>query len=200
MPHKLVIGLLGGMGSGKSRVAAEFARHGACIVNADQLGHEALRQPAIRDHLVQRWGRDILDENGEIDRSRVARIVFAEEAERKKLEAVVHVHITRRIQEEIKEAQNEPLVKLVVLDAAIMLETGWDKVCDRLVYVHAPRAARLQRLADQRGWTEKEVDAREHAQMSLTEKASRADSAIDNTDSPESLARQIESLLRQWNS
>jgi dephospho-CoA kinase len=198
MPKKLVIGLLGGMGSGKSRVAAEFARHGTCIVNADQFGHEALRQPAIRDELVRHWGREILDENGEIVRGRVARIVFADDAQRQTLEAAVHPYIARRIREEIEKAQNDPRVKLVVLDAAIMLETGWDKVCDRLVYVHAPRAARLRRLADQRGWTEKEVDAREHAQMSLTEKASRADSAIDNADSPESLAQQVDDLLRQW--
>jgi len=200
MTHKLVIGLLGGMGSGKSRVAAEFAKHGACIINADQLGHDALREPAIRDALVQRWGREILHANGDIARDSVAKIVFADEAERRALETVVHPFITRRIREEIEKAQSDPTVRLVVLDAAIMLETGWDQVCDRLVYVHAPRAARLRRLADQRGWSEKEVDAREHAQISLTEKATRADSAIDNSESPESLARQVEDLLRQWGS
>jgi dephospho-CoA kinase len=200
MPKKLVIGLLGGMGSGKSRVAAEFAEHGARVINADQLGHDALREPAIRDELVLRWGRKILDANGDIARGSVARIVFADEAERRALEAVVHPFITGRIREEIDKAQNDPGVKLVVLDAAIMLETGWDQVCDNLIYVHAPRAARLRRLADQRGWSEKEVEAREHAQISLTEKATRANCAIDNSESPESLARQVESLLRQWGS
>ena len=199
MTHKLVIGLLGGMGSGKSRVAAEFAKHGARIINADQLGHDALRESAIREELVQRWGREILDGNGEIVRGRVAGIVFADEAERQALERVVHPYITRRIREEITNAQNDPGVKLIVLDAAIMLETGWDRDCDRLVYVHAPRAARLRRLADQRGWSEKEVESRESAQSSLTEKATRADCAIDNSESPDSLAWQVEGLLRQWN-
>jgi dephospho-CoA kinase len=198
MPKKLVIGLVGGMGSGKSRVAEEFARRGACVVNGDRLGHEALDEPAIREELVRRWGREILDENGHIARSRVGPIVFADKEERQALEAVVHPYIAGCIRAEIEKAQTDPRVKFVVLDAAIMIETGWDKVCDRLIYVHAPRAERLRRLADQRGWSEKEVDAREHAQLSLTQKASRADSAIDNSDSPGSLARQIEDLLRRW--
>jgi len=195
--RKLVVGLVGGMGSGKSQVAAEFAKHGARVVNADQLGHEALRQPGIRDALVQRWGRGVLDETGAVDRRRVGRIVFADEVDRKALESLVHPYIARRIREEIDAARADPGVKLVVLDAAIVLETRWSQVCDRLVYVHAPRATRLRRLAGQRGWSDEEVEAREHAQLSLTEKASRADRAIDNSGSPEVLARQVEDLLCQ---
>jgi dephospho-CoA kinase len=197
MTRKLVLGLLGGMGSGKSLVAAEFARHGSRVLNADVLGHEALRQPAIREQLVNRWGPSILDENGEISRGRVGRIVFANDGERKALEAIVHPYIGQRIHQEIEAAQADPAVKWIVLDAAIMLETGWNEVCDLLIYVHAPRAARLRRLAQQRGWSAKEVEAREHAQISLTEKATRADRAIDNSESPDALARQVQSLLRQ---
>jgi dephospho-CoA kinase len=198
MTRKLVIGLLGGMGSGKSLVAAEFARHGSRVINADALGHEALRQPEIREKLVSRWGASILDENGEINRGRVGQIVFANDGERKVLESIVHPYIGQRIRQEIEAAQADSAVKRIVLDAAIMLETGWNEVCDRLIYVHAPRAARLRRLAQQRGWSAKEVEAREHAQMSLTEKAIRAESAIDNSESPDALARQVQSLLGQF--
>jgi dephospho-CoA kinase len=197
MPHKLVIGLLGGMGSGKSSVAAELVKRGARVINADRLGHEALQRPAIRDQLVDRWGGVILDENGDIVRSRVGRLVFADETERKALETVVHPYIGQRIREEIEAARADPSVKLIVLDAAIMLEAGWDKMCDRLVYVHAPRAARLRRLAEQRGWSAKEVELREGAQASLTEKAMRATRAVDNSCSPEALSRQVEDLLRE---
>jgi dephospho-CoA kinase len=198
MSRKPVIGLVGGIGSGKSRVAAEFARHGARVIQADHLGHEALRQPDIRNELVRRWGRDILDANGAIARGRVAGIVFDNDEERKALEAIVHPYIGRRIRQEINAANADESVKLVVLDAAIMLETGWAEACDRLVYIHAPRVARLRRLADQRGWSAKEVEAREQAQLSLTEKALRAESAIDNSESLEQLAQQVAELLRQW--
>src|SRR5262249_20581339 len=92
----------------------------------------------------------------------------------------------------------DPDIALVVVDAAIMLETGWSRHCDRLVYVHTPRALRLRRLAGQRGWGEKEVQAREQAQMALTVKASRADAAVVNAGSPEDVAGQVNDLLRRW--
>jgi dephospho-CoA kinase len=182
------------MGSGKSTVAAEFARHGGFVVSADQLGHEALQQPAIRDALVRRWGRDVLDADGALSRRKVAALVFNDEAERKALEGLVFPWIERRFQEELHNANADPNVAFVVLDAAIMLEAGWNNVCDFLVYIDAPRDVRLRRLAEQRGWSPKEVQARERAQMSLTAKASRADFALDNFGAVP-LADQVENLL-----
>jgi dephospho-CoA kinase len=186
------------MGSGKSLVAEEFARRGGRVVNGDQLGHEGLRQPGIRDQLVARWGEQILTDRGEIDRRQVARIVFADAAERKALEAAVHPYIGRRFNEEVAAAAADPAVKFVVLDAAVMLEAGWDKVCDRLVFVDAPRELRVRRLAEQRGWTPEDVAARESAQMPLDEKRRRADFVIDNSGTRAELVRQVEDLLRQW--
>jgi dephospho-CoA kinase len=198
MAHKPVICLVGGMGSGKSLVAAAFARRGGHLISGDLLGHEALRQPAIRDRVAARWGLAILDSAGEIDRRRLGGIVFAESCERHALEALVFPWIERRITEEITAAQANPAVVFIVLDAAIMLEAGWNQCCDRLVYVDAPRATRLQRLLEQRGWTEKEVQARESAQMPLSEKASRADDVVDNSGLPEEVDRQVADLLHRW--
>jgi dephospho-CoA kinase len=140
----------------------------------------------------------VLDEQGEVVRKRLGAIVFADKAERQALEALVFPYIERRLQEEIAAAQADPQVPFVVLDAAIMLEAGWNRMCDRIVYVHAPRAVRLQRLAEQRGWTEKEVAARERAQMPLSEKISRADVVLDNSGPPEETAAQAADLLRRW--
>src|SRR5438105_3251594 len=90
---KPVLGLIGGIGSGKSVVAEELARRGARIVSGDRLGHEALRQPDIRERIVERWGRGVLDAAGEIDRRKVGAIVFGEERERKALENIVFPYI-----------------------------------------------------------------------------------------------------------
>jgi dephospho-CoA kinase len=195
---KLVVGLLGGIGSGKSQVAAAFARHGARVIAGDQLGQAALRDPDIRARVVSRWGERIVDENGAIDRRRLAAIVFADPEERKALEAITHPWIRQRIHAEVEEARNDPHVPLIVLDAAVMVEAGWDEVCDRLVFIKAPRAVRLERVARQRGWSETEVEAREQAQLPLTEKAIRADHVLDNSASLEHLNRQVNDLLHLW--
>jgi dephospho-CoA kinase len=193
---KPVIGLIGGIGSGKSCVAAELVKHGGRVIAGDVFGHEALRQPELRQRVVERWGKQVLDAAGEIDRRKVGAIVFADGTELRALESIVFPWIERRIREEIATAQADPGVRLVVLDAAIMLEAGWDRHCDWIVYVHAPRDVRLQRLAGQRGWTEKEVQARADAQLSLTEKVRRADYVVDNAGSPDDLARQVEALMQ----
>jgi dephospho-CoA kinase len=198
-PHSaLVLGLVGGIGSGKSQVAEAFARHGARVVSGDGLAHEALRQPEIKEQVVRRWGPDILDEKGEVRRRQLGAIVFADPAQRKELEEILHPWIQGRIRAEVEAARRDPEVPLVVLDAAVMLEAGWDGVCDRLVYVDAPREARLRRVAGQRGWSAQEVEAREGAQMPLTDKAARADHVLDNSASLEHLGRQVRELLWQW--
>jgi dephospho-CoA kinase len=193
-----VIGLIGGIGSGKSRVAEALARHGACVISGDQLGHEALRQPDIIAQVVRRFGPEVLDEQGNVNRRRLGARVFAEPTERRALEELVFPWIERRFEAEVARARADPKAKLVVFDAAILLEAGWNKWCDGVVYVHAPRDVRLARLARQRGWSAKEVAARENAQMSLTEKVTRADYVVDNSGPAEQLEPQIENLLRQW--
>ncbi|MGE3808175.1 MAG: dephospho-CoA kinase [Gemmataceae bacterium] len=194
---KPVIGLVGGIGSGKSLVAGAFARRGGRILSGDQYGHEALRQPVIKENVVARWGKDLLDEQGEVIRRKLGKIVFGKEEERKALEELVFPFIEKRIVEEIEAARRDDSVKVIVLDAAIMLETGWNKVCDWIVYVHGPRRERLKRLAEQRGWTAEEVEARESAQLPLTQKILQSDYVIDNSDTPEETARQVDDLLAE---
>ena len=168
------------------------------MITADEFGHEALRQADIRAQVVQRWGRQVVDEHGEVSRKKLGDIVFADERERRALEALVFPWIERRLREEMEAARSDPRYSLIVLDAAIMLETGWSRICDRLVYVDAPRDLRLRRMAEKRGWNEKEVAARESAQMSLEEKRGWADDVLDNSGSLAQLAEQVDNLLRQW--
>jgi dephospho-CoA kinase len=192
---KPVIGLIGGIGAGKSQVAAVFARKGARVIAADDIAHNALRQPELRQQVVERWGADLLDREGQIQRKRLGAIVFADAEERRALEGILHPWIRQRIRAEVEAAEAGPSVHLVVLDAAIMLEMGWNEICDWLVYIDAPRPIRLQRVAQQRGWSVQEVEARERAQMPLTDKVARADHVLDNSGSLEHLERQVDELL-----
>jgi dephospho-CoA kinase len=195
--RKRVIGLVGGMGSGKSSVSALLQQRGGYLISADELGHEALRQPEVIERVVGRWGAGVLDEGGNVDRRKLGRIVFSEACELKALEGLVFPYIERRIREEVGKAERLAQARFVVLDAAIMLEAGWADACDSIVFVHVPRSERLRRLGAQRGWTEAELAAREDAQLSVAEKISRADYVLDNSGPPEETAKQIEDLLDQ---
>jgi dephospho-CoA kinase len=197
MPSPLVVGVLGGIGAGKSEVAAALAsRSGGRVLVADHVGHEALRQPEIRDALVARFGDSILD-RGEIDRRRLAAVVFADKSDLAYLESLSHPWIRRRLEEEARRARDER-IPLLVIDAAVLLEAGWEGVCDRLVFVDAPPEVRLGRLKRDRGWSEEDAQRREAAQLPLTRKRSVADHMIDNSSSHESLVHQVDDLLDHW--
>src|ERR1043166_3282500 len=191
-----VIGVVGGIGRGKSLVAAEFARHGGVIIAGDQLGHEALRQPDIKAKIVERWGEGVLDAADEVDRRKLAAIVFADRGELSALESITHPYIGERIRQEIANAVARPNVHLIVLDAALLLEAGWHDVCSFVVFVDAPRDVRLERLR-QRGWSAGDVEARERAQMPLAEKRRRADAVIENAAGPEQVAAEVREVLKK---
>jgi dephospho-CoA kinase len=168
---------------------------GALILNADRAGHEALRMPEIETAARKRWGDTIFNGDWRIDRSKLAKIVFSPPPEgpreRRYLEALTHPEIGRRLAAQV-EAQKD-LAPLVVVDAALLFEAGWDKLCDVTAFVDVPRAARLAR-ALQRGWTEEDFAAREGAQDSLDSKRARADWIIDNSGSVEHTEAQVRRL------
>lgn len=193
-----IIGLLGGVASGKSLVARQLAGLGAGVLDADGAGHEVLRLPDIEAAARQRWGEAVLDADGRIDRARLARIVFADlpegPPERRYLEQLTHPEIGRLLQRqaETMAARGTPAA---VLDAPLLLEAGWDAFCDRLVLVDAPRETRLSR-ALARGWTKEDFLAREGAQESLDHKRKRADLIVDNSGPAERTQAQVERFWR----
>lgn len=194
-----LIGILGGVASGKSLVAGELARLGAGWLDADLAGHEVLRLPQIEDAVRRRWGREVFGPDGRIDRSRLARLVFADPPdgprERKHLEQLTHPEIGRLLGRQAECLAGSGKVA-AVLDAPLLLEAGWDRLCRKLVFVDAPRPARLRR-ALARGWSEEDFAAREEAQESLDFKRQRADVVLDNSGSPEQTQAQVE---RFWQS
>jgi dephospho-CoA kinase len=190
---RLVIGLAGGVGAGKSTVAAILAQLGCVVADADALAREALRQPDIRDEIAGWWGRGVLDAAGEIDRKAVARIVFERPEERRRLESLVHPWIRRRQQAIFAAAPRE--ARALVIDAPLLFETGLDRACDAVIFVDAPRAARIARLGATRGWTEAELDRREASQLPLDEKRSRADHVVVNDGDLDGLADRVRRIL-----
>jgi dephospho-CoA kinase len=195
---KLVIGVIGGIGAGKSQVAAALGRLGGAVIAGDQLGHQALRIADAKAAVIARFGQAIVAGDGEIDRKKLGSIVFSEPGLLKDLEAIVFPWIKQQLRQALDVAFDNAAARFVVVDAAVMLEAGWNNYCDKVVYVHAPRDQRLARLARQRGWSEKEVLARERTQLSLTEKVTRADAAIDNSGAPGLVDDQAEELVKRW--
>ena len=196
---KPVVGLVGGIGAGKSTVAAALARHGGRVVAGDPLGHEALEHPEIKARILDVWGgREVVTPDGKIDRKRLGRIVFPSPVERSRLEHLTHPYIETRIREEVAKLEADSAVKFIVLDAAVMLEAGWDGVCDKLIFVAAPREVRLARVQAQRGWTAADLANREAVQMPPEKKQERADAVVDNGGGPEETSAQVDALVERW--
>lgn len=192
---KPVIGLVGAIGAGKSAAARCFAARGGHPIDADALGHEALRQPDIVAKLVEVWGEGIRKEDGSLDRRAIGRIVFADAGARQRLEDAVYPYIGARTQAEIAAAQVNPDVSFVVLDAPVLLEAGWGELVDALVYVDAPRELRLARLAARSGWDDAELTRREGAQWPADEKKRLARAVIVNDAGLGELQEQVDRVL-----
>lgn len=194
-----VVGLMGSIGGGKSAAARELARRGAEVIDADALGHAALIDQ--RGAIVERFGEGVLEDGpreGEarspVSRKKLGAVVFSDPQKLRDLEAITHPYIQRRAAEQVAASK----AALVVLDAALLIEAGWDRLCDRVVFVDAPREVRLERVRARSGWDEAALAKREAAQLPLTEKRQRADHVIDNDSSLEHLGRQVDDLMHRW--
>ncbi|MDI9431813.1 MAG: dephospho-CoA kinase [Planctomycetota bacterium] len=195
--NKPVIGIIGGIASGKSAVAAAFGRLGAAVVDADALAREALDMPAIRDAIVARFGPGILGDAGQIDRRALAEIVFAGAADLAALNRIVHPFVLRRAEALIAQYRQDPAVKAVVLDMPLLIEVGWADRCDRIVFVRCDRAVRMERARRGRSMDERTVEIRENFQISLDTKAALADNTIDNNSDFSALVRQVEFIFSE---
>jgi dephospho-CoA kinase len=196
-----VIGIAGGIGSGKSAVARGLAeRLRVFVVDADRIGHDVLTLPEIKQQIFQTFGADVFvsgEATSEIDRRQLAKRVFGNETHLKKsliqLEAIVHPEIRRQMQRQIRQHQADNDV--VLLDAAVMLEAGWNDLCEALVFVAVPFEVRLDRVVKNRGWDEEELRKREASQLSVDEKAEAADFVIDNSGSLENSVHQLNQIV-----
>lgn len=191
----LLVGLTGGIGSGKSTVARLLEKRGAVVFDADLLAREAV-EPGTPGHaaVIERFGADVLAPGGELDREALASIVFADPAARRDLEQIVHPEV-RRLFAEGSEAYRDT-DRVVVFSAPLLVETGMHTAFEVLVVVSATVATQIERLMRQRGMSEPSIRARIDAQAPLEDKAAAADFLVDNEGSLDELESQVEQL---WN-
>lgn len=189
-----VIGVTGAIGSGKSQVASILARQGAVLIDADRVGHEVLEDAEVRRALHERFGPEIF-RGGQVDRGALGAIVFSDRAALRALEAVLHPRMLQRFREIIEREVERAGALAIVLDAAILLEAGWDVLCDLIVFVEASTAVRLARVARARGWTAEVLEARESAQWPADLKRGRADVRIRNEADLPALERNVKLFL-----
>lgn len=192
---KPLVGLAGGVGSGKSTVAKILNELGAGIIDSDLLGHQEINGPDVIRTLRQWWGNDILAADGKVDRHKVAGIVFSDIAQRHRLEALLHPRIAVRRQDMIDAFERQPQVKMIVLDSPLLYETDLDLACDAVIFVDSPLEAREARLREQRRWPQGEVLRREKLQQPLDTKRVRADYICENNSTLEDLRQRVKSIF-----
>jgi dephospho-CoA kinase len=164
----IVIGLAGRIGAGKSTVARAFAARGAEVIDADRIAHEVLAEPDVARAIAERFGAEAVDGKGQVRRPVLAEAVFGASPEHEQaladLERIVHPPVRRRIEARLATLAGEPRgrSRLVVLDVPLLVQTGWDQRCDRIVLVECPEGERQRRLAE-RGWSASQRAARERA-------------------------------------
>ncbi len=196
-PRKRIplIGVAGGIASGKSLITEQLRNKGAAVIVADMAAHHVLKLEKVKAAARERWGEAIFGPDGEIDRPRLGKIVFAPPPagppELRYLEQLVHPHVRQIIRHEIDELTSRPQTRAIVLDVPLLFESGWNEFCDKILFVDAPRNMRVRRAAE-RGWTAEEFDHREAAQQPLERKRQLADVMIDNAGSKKEAEVQVD--------
>ena len=192
-----VLGLTGGIGSGKTMVGAMFTELGAELIDADQMAREVVEpgQPAL-DEIVTSFGRDILLPDGRLDRRTLAGIVFADASARARLNAITHPRIRERMDAAI--AARRDRAGVLIVDIPLLFENLRTGVVEKVIVVWVDPQTQMRRLIERGGLTEEEAHQRIAAQMPLDEKRRLADYVIDNRGTPAETRRQVEAILRHY--
>lgn len=195
-----VIGLTGGIGSGKSTVSQCLAELGAIIIDADKVGHEAFKPDTAAWHdVVATFGRQILAPSGEVDRKKLGEIVFNQPESLARLNQIMHPRMHDMIQAQIAEYRQQK-VDVVVLEAAILIEANWTSLVDEVWITVTPKAMVLERLKKQRGLAEEQTLARIRSQMTAAERIKHADVVINNDGDLETMKAKVDELWQKLHS
>jgi dephospho-CoA kinase len=197
----LRVGLTGGLASGKSLVGRTLAGLGCHLIQADELGHQVLAKGgAAYEAVVREFGREMLDESGEIDRRKLAGEVFGTPERLETLNKLVHPHVFNMEEELYAEAARKDPTGIVIVEAAILIETGSYKRFDRLILAVCTEEQQIERAMKRDGWTREEAEARLRRQMALAEKRKFADYIVDTSGTKESTVEQTQRVYESLRS
>ncbi|RLS64813.1 MAG: dephospho-CoA kinase [Planctomycetota bacterium] len=191
-----VIGLIGGIGAGKSHVASILQEEGCFIVESDAIAHEALEDPHVREAILLHFGTNVLAADGRFDRAKLAERIFTDAGLRATLEGIVHPWIERERRARTAGASSSS--RAIVIDAPLLLEVGLDRECDHVLFIDAPEDIRRARLMGHRGWSAAQCSVREAAQLPLSQKRARATAVIENAGDGETADRLLRAAIHAF--
>lgn len=193
----MILGILGGIGSGKSTVTKMFAALGAQTLDADAIAHERIQQKEVKSTLLQWWGDEVLDAEGKVDRKKVAEKVFSDAAELVRLNSLIHPEVRRRIEEFIGKfkAENGDRKELLVLDVPLLASSTLRDFCDEIAFVNSDESLRQSRVK-LRGWSNQDLEQREASQVPENDKKNLAGFIINNSGSLDETRQQVENLYQ----
>lgn len=194
----LLIGLTGNIGSGKTLVATQFEKLGGHVIDADKISRQLVEPglPALNE-IVEQFGESVLTPDRALDREKLAAIVFDDAARKKTLEKILHPRVFQAEQEMYSSLREKDPRALVVIDAALLIESGNYKNVDKVVLVACDEETQIRRVLERGSLSREEIKKRLRSQMSLQEKRKYADYVIDNNSSLDNLNRAVESLFNE---
>jgi len=189
--HPKIIGITGGISSGKSTIGRMLASLGSEYIDADEMCHRLFLVQELKNKIVERFGNTVQDIYGKIDRLKLAEIVFQDKTCLDDLCSILHPIVVERIKSKITEIEKQGRRKAIVIDAALLEESDLSSICDFIIFVNTSRDRRLERSKISRHWKEEELDKRERFQMALEDKKRKADYIIDNNFTVDNTFRQV---------
>ncbi len=192
---KPIIGIVGGIGAGKSLVAQELQKLGCVVIDSDRLAHQAIDEPAIRSELIKWYGQEIISTAGKIDRRKLGGLVFRNSEGINRLNSLVHPRVEQLRQEIMESVRNTSTALAVVLDSPLLVESGLYRQCDAIIFLDAPVGTRRKRVMESRGWDAAELARRENFQAPLDKKREIADHILSNDGEPALLCSQVREVL-----
>jgi len=192
-----IIGLTGGIGSGKSTVSEIMADMGAVIIDADKVGHDLLKNTEVQREIISAFGKEVLTSDGNIDRKMLSRIVFDNPNLLAKLNRIMHPRMYNIVKNELKKYRNKN-IKIVVLEAPLLIDAGWNSLVDEVWVINTPVNTVINRLRERTGMTGNEATIRIASQLSPDERLKAASVVIDNNGSLDELKKTVKSLCQRF--